>query len=427
MTFSTTARLLKVFVAAIALMCTLLIAANSIPNGPIADNVRRSLSFQEFQLSPIGAHLDEFTECVAVSVGLFSGHNVNAVGEAFRSPVTWGCSRLKDEVEGKPGAIMNYWRFWHGYQIVSRPLLYFFSLRLLHIVVYVSFCASVFVFYETVRAHIGARHAAFALAALLCVSAHVYSGAYLVSHAVVWLPAFLGAAWLLRAKRIETHAPGETLLAPFLLLGMATSFLGYMTTPLVTLTIPLTVLYWAGRGSWIEGRQLTWRTTAQLCAAWGVGYIGCWAMKWVIVAAFLNPDVSSEILAQVSLRLTGAHPTVSATDVVIDASLANSFKTSLWEVRYGLVGLAGFLVFSLGRAFREHGRIIATNPFKSMDDALTFATIFMLPLVWIGIVRNHTVVDPWFAPGILYTCFALSFWLADEALGARTTSREQTA
>jgi hypothetical protein len=425
--YSTAARLTGIFVAAIAIMCVLLIAANSIPNRPIADNVRRSLVFHDFQQSPTGAHLDEFTECVAASVGLFSGRNINSIADAFLSPATWGCSRLKDQLEGKPGQILNYWRFWHGYQVISRPLLSLISLRALCILVFVSFCVSVFVFYETIRARIGPTHAVFALAALLCVSIQIYSSVYLISHAVVWLPAFLGAAWVLRTKYIETEASNETLLVIFLILGMATSFLGFMTTPIVTLTIPLLVLYWVGRDRWVEERRPSWRMVLLFCIIWTVGYVGCWAAKWAITAVVFNVDVYGEALAQIRLRLSGDRPLVSTADVVIDASFANSYGRSLWEVRYGFVGLAGFLVFSMARAFREHGRFVATNPFGSANDALTFAIIFALPLLWIGVVRNHTVVHPWFVPSILYTCFALAFWLVNEAVGARSARCERPA
>jgi len=408
-------------------MCALLVVVNAIPNQPIAENIRRSLTFQDFQQSPIGAHLDEFTECVGVSMGVFTGHTINPIREAFLSPSTRGCARLKEALDGKPDQTDNYWRFWHGYQVISRPLLYFFSLRTMRIVVFVCFCVSVFAFYETIRARIGATHAAFALAALLCVSAPVYSSLYLISHTVLWLPAFLGAAWLLRTKYMETQTSNETLMAFFLLLGMATSFLGFMTTPLVMLTIPLLVLYWAGRDRWAESRRPSWRMVTLFCAIWTAGYLGCWAVKWMLVAALSNVDVHREVLSQITLRLSGDRPEMNTTSVLIDSSLMNSFKTSLWEVRYGFVGLLGYLVYSVASAFRAHGRFVATNPFRSMNDALTFGIVFALPLLWIAVVRNHTVVDPWFAPAILYTCFALAFWLVNEALGAQSARCEKAA
>jgi len=36
-------------------------------------------------------------------LGLFSDHSVKPAGEAFRSPVRWGCSRLQQQLEGKAG------------------------------------------------------------------------------------------------------------------------------------------------------------------------------------------------------------------------------------------------------------------------------------------------------------------------------------
>jgi hypothetical protein len=343
-----------------------------------------------------------------------------------RVPIPKSCAEGKKLVESGGSEEWNYWRFWHGYQVFSRPLLALVSLRALSSIVFASFCISVFVFYESIRARIGATPAACALAALLCVP--LYSGAYLVSHALLWITGFLAAAWLLRMRDAGDPASLDTDLQMFLVLGMIASFVGFLTTPLVTLTIPLLALYWIERGAGAKSRSSSWSRLALCSLTWVVGYAACWAVKWAIAFAFFNVDVLGEGLAQVSLRLTGEALVPRAIDwVAVNASAGNSYRQNLWEVRYGLLGLTGFLVFSLARALWQEGRLVIAWPFKSTNDAVSFAIVSALPLLWLGIVRNHSIVHSWFVAPILYTCFVLAFWLVTEAVGSRPARREQEA
>jgi hypothetical protein len=405
-------------------MCALLVAANVIPDRPIIDNLRRWVPSANYEWSPTGAGIDYFTECVATAMGLASGQASGSVRDAFMSPTVKSCAEEKKLVESGNSEAWNYWRFWHGYQVFSRPLLALVSLRALSGIVFASFCISAFVFYESIRARIGATHATCALAALLCVP--IYSGAYLVSHALLWITGFLAAAWLVRTRAASDRAPLDTDLQIFLVLGMIASFVGFLTTPLVTLTMPLLALYWIERGGGAKSPSSSLSRLALCSLTWVVGYSACWAVKWAIAFAFFNVDVLGEGLAQVSLRLTGEALVPRATDwVAVNASAGNSYRQNLWEVRYGLLGLAGFLAFSLARARWQEGRLVIAWPFKSASDAGSFAIVFALPLLWLGIVRNHSIVHSWFVAPILYTCFVLAFWLVTEAVGSRSPRCEQ--
>ena len=65
----------------------------------------------------------------------------------------------------------------------------------------------------------------------------------------------------------------------FLLAGMATSYVDYLTYPLVTLGWPLCLcLYlWPQENLLEEAKRF-----AACCGCWAVGYFGMWAGKWVI-------------------------------------------------------------------------------------------------------------------------------------------------
>jgi hypothetical protein len=420
LSYSTGKRLLKIFATTIAIMAALLIAVNIIPDRPIADNIRKSISNFDLAASPLGAPIDSWTECVAVATGVFADAKMNPIRKAFLAPTPLrGCDDVKAAFEGRPAVIVDYWRYWHGYQIICRPLLFFFGLRTLHHIIFLGFCISAFIFYESIRAHIGPAHAIFALVGLLCVSGPVYSAVYLVSHNLIWPVGFLGATYILSTtnKYGDDQVAIEGNLIVFFVIGMMTAFIDFLTTPLITLTIPLIALYWFERDRCVDTGRLSGRKISILCSGWAMGYVGCWVMKWVIMALVFNVGVVDELFEQITFRLSGE--ILNGPDVTVE----HSYELSFQAVRHGFEGLAGFFVFKVMRNLWWQGRFAVTNPFRSTDDAIAFSIIFALPLLWIATLRNYTVMHPHFVPAVLYGSFVLAFWLVNEAVGTRSPVR----
>lgn len=411
MKYDLIAGLFKTFVATVVVTSALLVAVNSIPNASIADHVRRSMSPVNYQRSPTGlAQIDYFTECVAATMGLGASPPMSALRQAFLSPTLFDCEKAKVAFESGRGG-ENYWRYWHGYQVISRPFLYFFGLPALRTWVFLGFCISAYMFVESVRNRVGTTKAAFVLVSLLCVP--IYSALYLISHGLVWIIAFLAGAWLLQTARDDNHLPGKICPRVFLFLGMITAFVDILTTPLITLTIPLLALYWRGNGLDGGSWRRSWIATVLLCFAWAVGYAGFWSMKWAIAFLLYNVDVVGGAIGTVLWRLSGK---VDWTEI----SVASSIRANLWEARYGLVALAGFLLFRTVRCIWVQGRWAVVQPFRSRDEAMTYAIIFGLPLVWFIALRNHSVIHAWFVAPILYPTLVLGFWLVHEAVGTRS-------
>jgi hypothetical protein len=401
--------LVRTFLVVIAIMSALVIGVSRIPNGPIAEHVRSSVSPIDYQSWPTSEKIDYFTECIAATLGL--GPQMSALSRAFLSPVLTAC-------EGPKGAnaaldrgeyFWNYWRYWHGYQIVSRPVLYFFDLHVLRAIIFFCFCMSAYVFISTIASSYGKEYAAFAVMSLLCVP--VISAAYLVSHSLIWIIAFLAGALLIRmvsegARQLSI----KTCLQLFLGIGMVTSFVDFLTTPLITLTVPLLSLYWGRKR--VKGDQWwsSWFSTVAFCVTWGVGYGACWITKWIIVVLFFNADIN-EIFHQIVFRLSGKEDW-------IDITMLNSLKANLLAVTSGLVILASYFVICTARCIWQRRSLIA-QPFETVNDALTYAIIFGLPFVWLSVLANHSQVHYWFVAPVLYPTFALGFSLIHESIEDR--------
>lgn len=403
--------LLKTFVVALLLMASLLIAVSSIPNAPIAEHVRWSMAPENYQRSPTGQYqIDYFTECVAATIGLLTGPNNSALKQAFLSPTLSHCEATKKAFEnGQAGPEAgNYWRYWHGYQIITRPFLYFSNLKTLRIAVFIAFCVSCFFFIENVRKYVGTTPANCALLAMLCVP--LYSALYLITHGLVWIVAFSAGAWLLHLAHHSKEYFRNNCLNIFIFVGMATSFFDLLTTPLITLTIPLLALYWGGLlpGSAHFPRPLA--SLALISCVWALGYVGCWAMKWVATSLLFDVSFSHHVLGAIAFRLSGS---VEGTETTISKSVGSN----LWESRNGLIIITGLVAVRVVTAlFLTRSRCF-TLPFRSVSEAATFLILSGLPFVWLCAARNHSIIHAWFVAPILYPTFALTIALVCGAVG----------
>jgi hypothetical protein len=398
--------LVSVFLAAIGVMTLLMFAANAIPNAPIAEHVKTSMPPTNKEMSPLNwGRLDVFTECTAATSGLMMGAPLTLAKQAFLTPTLGSCEAAKKVFDTGQGG-WPYWRYWHGYQIVSRPVLYFGDMYTLRTVMFLLFSFSAIVLIESIRTYVGSTYSGLTLLSLLSVP--LYTALFVADNALVWVLAFLAAAGMLKLARRNKDLFDRFHLHLFLLAGMVTAFVDLLSSPLVALTMPLLVLYWAK--AWPEQVQWrpSWAIAIMMSAAWALGYALCWATKWLIVIAVFQGD-PAHVTDAMTLRLAGAadwdpnfHPT----------ALMN-LKENLGYGRSGFLIIAVLLLLRLGPLLTSSRRL--SLPFASLDDALTAGLVFALPFAWIVVLRNHSFVHSFFVCQILVPSFALVLGLIHAA------------
>ena len=109
-----------------------------------------------------------------------------------------------------------------------------------------------------------------------------------------------GCCWVLAKPR------GVRQLAlALIVLGVATAFCDLLVTPILTLGLPVAVWLLCVPQRLAAGpRQCAAVAAGSLC--WGVGYGGCWALKWVLAGAITGQDVIGDAVRQIGVRTTGA-------------------------------------------------------------------------------------------------------------------------
>ena len=111
----------------------------------LVDSVRRNEIFNLPQVGLTGRGVDVFSDCIALTMGLGNSDG-GTLSTWLRSPTLGSCDGAVASIqafesgEGLSGGY-QYFRYWHGYTVVSRPLVATIGVTGLRIVLFWTFIA----------------------------------------------------------------------------------------------------------------------------------------------------------------------------------------------------------------------------------------------------------------------------------------------
>ena len=190
---------------------------------------------------------------------------------------------------------LEYLRYWHGNVVLIRLLHLFTDLQGMHLF-HVVVLAGLFLLLLILLWREGLRTAAIGLIAGGAV-AGIWFVPFCLEYTWVFLIAFpvsvLALRWGIKEKWNRVGGM-------FLVTGIVTNYLDFLTTELLTLLLPLLILVAIRIRK--EGRAPV-RMSVKACLLWGVGYLGMWIMKWVIASIILGENVMPYVSAHISERI----------------------------------------------------------------------------------------------------------------------------
>jgi hypothetical protein len=390
-------------------MWAALVAVNLIPNDRLLAHVRSSISATNYQQSQFGlGKVDFFEECVGATLGLGDrAQQLSVVMRSFLSPVIGNCDEFQEFINGKTDQGFNYWRYWHGYQILSRPLLYRFTLAGVHYVVFALFLLSgVFFVSQVWRISSGCGWSL--VIAFLCVP--IVDQLAMLAHAMVWIIAFSVGGWLLLPSK--SSAPkGRNLYLWFLVLGMLCCYFDLFTVPLVSLTIPLVGLYWKGELS--EGEKLTVRSICLLSVMWLAGYSICWSTKWLIVFVINGRGAMTDLANVIQHRIGVGGSPMGDNGQYLKVSALRSILINAKACWYGWLIVGGLAIARI----RPLARALSSFKQWSFSGVAVPLVLFGMPLVWLAVMQQHSIWHSWFVARIYFTSFAIMIaWILEPRL-----------
>ena len=403
------------FIAVLGILFALLLSATLVPRDKVQANYEESAEFMTerptsfyFHTFVHGSKLDYYADCITLSIGYnldskepltssmwcsYYGANSNMMNEYFQESVETGIEPNQE-----------YLRYWHGSAAMMRILHLMLNIKQIyafHVVLMLVLAAILLTM--LFRHGFKAEAAAFILAMVIVGVWYVpLCLEYTYSFLCMLVASIVGLRLALKEK--------YSLIGPlFLITGMVTVYFDFLTTETLSLLVPLLFILRVCKKQNME----KWSLVAKSCIAWLIGYLGMWAMKWVLASSILGIDVMPYVNDHIAERLGGKVVGYYMTgNFYLDTLLKNIQR--LFPYEYGLYGAALVMVFAIVIFVIPAARgILSVRREINGSNILLYACIGLIPYVRYMVLHNHSYVHYFFtyraqAATVMAICFIFS-------------------
>lgn len=303
-------------------------------------------------------------------------------------------------------SVRGYPRFWHGYLVLLKPLLILFDLSVLR-----TLCCIAFLLLFTMAVHQIANQISLSLALCFCLAFSLFNVPVIMISLQFSITFLLT---LLACNILLFYLPKK--LSPywvpcfFLVCGGATIFFEFLTSPLITLGLPLT-LYLAYQ---VNKKQISAfeqvKQIIMLGLLWLLGYSFIWFMKWALASLVLGSNIIEEAVNQMRLR--------TVTD--FGEPLAQS-PVELIGKLFSLIPLPALVPLTIILLLVALIQNIVRGERKAIVNSLPLLLVICMPFAWFTVLHGHTARHFWF----VYRELLVSYFAAFSMLWLLFTKRSE--
>ncbi len=284
-------------------------------------------------------------------------------------------------------SVNSYPRYWHGYQVILRPLTVLFQVQELRylgmLLFYILFFWSAWLVAQKAKPSCAVLYVLSVASAYLAVVTTCFQ--YLTSFYVLF-----GALIVLLSGYGQRKKPMNFFLF-FFVTGMVENFFDFLTYPIITLGIPLIILLWLRVRDEQTDFRGNLRFTLQGSLAWGVGYALTWVAKWVIAVLVLGVSTFAQTISVIQYRLNGNE------EDPLDrmGTIRRNLKAWLNVQDNGVISWSKIvlllliitLILAIVRKLKDRKAVAAYLPI------LLVATY---PYLWYLVMSNHSQIHFWY-------------------------------
>lgn len=294
-----------------------------------------------------------------------------------------GFDNIFHTVEPDPDTVWLYPRYWHGWMLGLKLLLMIFSysdIRILLMIIHIFLLFAIILAFKK-RGKILPGIAFVAAIISMVPTTYMISIDFSMSTLIMETAVLI----LLTCNKYLDSKKGGYLVF-FMIVGIATSYLDFLTFPTITLTFPLVIWVLNMIDSPLQKNIKASIIQFILCGLlWVVGYFGMWAAKWVVVTIFTDPDMINNVLSQISLRTSDVANQVSIT--VGDVLAKNFSKFNYIPIQ--ILGAVVLLISILVGKFKKP----SLNQVIYLVELIVIASV---PLIWLSVLANHSYIHDHF-------------------------------
>ena len=285
-------------------------------------------------------------------------------------------SELGNFLNGRINHFTNYGRYWHGYLIFLRPLLLIFNIKqiryLLLFLYIILFIELIKLLYKKFDKNVSLIYS------LTLICSGYFSASYLIGNSSVFLIMMISSIILLKYENKIKNVGLYIFIN-----GCLTSFFDYLTVPLITLCLPISIYILK-----LMKEKKDWKYCIKVLIKnsiiWSIGYISVWIFKWVQYDLTINDSYNmlSIGFGQVFFRMKRVNEAVGI-DVSYISIIIKIISKSLLYTIFSIIIL--FVI----------------NKFKPIikklnKNVIPFLLLSFYPIIWFIILANHTILHAHF-------------------------------
>ena len=392
----------------------MLVAVYTLPVDKIRENTAESIEAMYInptylKYSLVNAKPDFFTDFLMLNIASFNT-SASPLEASMLTPRYNGyvymdlnlAMSLKSDIAPQGNIVEPYPRYWHGYLLVLKPLLFFFDIFLIrginHILQTILLAVVLFLLYK----RLNIAYSLSFLCAVLIIDP--LSTGFCFQYSTTYYALLISMIVLLMKNNPDIWKL-------FLWTGIATVYFDFLTYPFVTICFLMIVslaLY-----------DMPLLQNIICCAkrgfAWGLGYFGMWISKWWIASIYTGENVILNAYQSISDRtfgdgaLEGWHITDPLAGIKRNWDMIN--HTGVW------LTLLLFAVLII-----VYGLIKEKKWTINWKSVLIFS-ITLAPFVWYLVAREHSVVHPY----IVYRVFSIAFFAILAGIAASFVDKKKAA
>ena len=381
----------------------LMLGTYTLPSSLITDNVIASA--QQLQHEGQAAHLinsrlgrlDNYTDALMLNLAI-SSDTKHPLRSAMLNPYydnddedVAKSVNTERVAHGQTNGLEKrfYGRYWQGYLVTLKPMLILFSLHGLRIVNCLLMLLLSLATLWLIWQKIGKIEALLFLLSLLLVYFPVVP--FSLQYSTCFYLMFLSMLAVMLYPGLTSTS--RSLSLTFFLIGGITSFFDFLTTPQLTLGMPLLVCL-------LIQRKQEMRTIIIASIAWGIGYALLWASKWVIGYGLTGFNLLADAAEQIGVRTSQQYYGIELTiPTMLQFIIFGEERPLGWKIP------ALILALSIAYIFLQKG-------LKVQRQYLWLLLIAMIVPVWFLLMRQHSIMHLWFTlRAFLVTIYSLLLWL----------------
>ncbi|MCR5272452.1 MAG: hypothetical protein K6E13_05660 [Lachnospiraceae bacterium] len=402
------------FVITAAVCIVLLLLSAGIPNSAIQKNMLSSAEylnskFVYYDLNEgiIASRIDHYADSILLNIA-----NAYDSDDTLHS-VMWSSyyftttqnenANLYDAVTQDLEPNQQYLRYWHGSITFVKPLLMFLSIEKIYILnAVIMAILAIWLIAELIRRK-----------GYVPVAGMVFG---LVSVAVWYVPLSLEYTWMflltfpagIVALYLSDKNKREWYGVFFIVVGVITNFLDFLTIETLPCFIPLLLILWQeGKSDTGKSFKDTAKFAAKNIICFLIGYAGMWILKWVLASVILNINALDYVTEHISERLDGSY--VGLENVTRAQIMIGSLTRNILTLLPNGFGLVGVLISVCILFWVIYTCFVYAKKSFDKNLVLIYLIIAILPYVRYLILHNHSFIHYFFTfRAQLATLFAIA-------------------